>query len=354
MKSKTFQLALGLGLGILVLSQDAMADKSAALKRAEQAADQVDVSDYIDRESDGLSRSMYLGREPVSHDFEVDKPGDYLISARGFRGESGAYTLDAVLKDAQGHTLARASGDQQSGGAQIEHELAPGKYSVVITGQNHSPVREGNRTITVSVDNADHPGNSGLADANRVQRLAPEGSAALTSNKDTSVSATTPGIGSSQRSASVTTSPASAPPKPGPSGQALEQAAAGSAVNPDHQRVTDEARPEVETPAQSSIVKEIPIRENGEVLTFDVVQAGKVSVKSSTFGADAGSYRLAAEIRDAKGGVIARDAGQGLKGDFAIEQQLAPGRYTVYVRGQKYGSAQSGVNSFTLRVEQLN
>ncbi|GHC30975.1 hypothetical protein GCM10010082_26510 [Kushneria pakistanensis] len=389
MKNTILYLALGMGVGLGTLSGQVLAAKSPALERAEQAAGQVDISDAIQRDTDSMSRSMYLGSKPVSHDFDVKQGGEYIIEARAFHGTSGLYEVNAELRDDAGQTLASASGNNQTNGLMIRHELAPGTYHVVITGQNRSPARDQTQSVTVSVQQADASvRGEGLADASRIERLGPAQAATGVNNanaparlgRDGAVQgdATAAGVGASQRSASATAGPGETRPEPGPSGRALEHAAqsvtaeegegltAGQGdINAarNSQQVdtagSSDARPAQQTapadndasPIRERILRDVPMRTNGEVLRFEVVSAGTVTVDSFTMDSS-GNYRISGELLDSDGNVVASDSGSGFQGDFHLRESLEPGIYSVRVRGQKFGGVRGGANNFTLRVEQ--
>ncbi|WP_456267793.1 hypothetical protein M1D97_11120 [Kushneria sp. AK178] len=388
MKHTILYLTLGMGVGLSVMSGHVLADKSPALQRAEQAASQVDISGALQRDTDSMSRSIYLGSKPVSHDFDVRQGGDYLIEARAFHGTSGRYEVNAELRDETGQTLATASGNNQTNGLMMRHQLEPGTYHVVITGQSRSPARDQTQSVTVSVQRAgaDTRGE-GLADANRIERLGSASAASADSQdeaparlgRDGAVQgdATVAGTGASQRSASKTAAPDAPKPDPGPSGRALEEAtqsvtaeqgdgltAGQGDVNTarDSEQVAtsgaSDARPAQSTPADENaspirerILRDVPIRTDGEVLKFEVVSAGTVTVDSFTMDSS-GNYRISGELVDSDGNVVASDSGSGFQGDFHIRESLTPGIYSVRVRGQKFGGVRGGANNFTLRIEQ--
>ncbi|MFC0268323.1 hypothetical protein [Kushneria aurantia] len=344
-KKSGFYLALGLcaGLG----ANTALAD-SPALQRTEQAASQVDLTRYISNDTDSMSRSLYLGQRPLSHEFEVESAGDYVIEVRAPMGRSGAYEVNAVLQNADGKVLARAKGDARSNGATIRRQLSPGHYEVVVTGQSEGPARERVTTVTATVRNADGESRTaGLAEANRVTRLAPAGSverpARVAPQGTVEQDATLAGTGSAQRSASQTAAPDAPAPQPGPSGRALENAAAsgGAGAAP--------TRDEEVAPARELIQQSVSFRAEGEVLRFEVVTPGVVTVESFTT-ADAGSYNLAAEVVDAEGNVVGRDRTRGFVGKFEIRERLQPGIYTVRVEASS--GADIAGDTWTLRVSQ--
>lgn len=384
-------LYLALGAGLVTLSGQTLAAKSPALERAEQAAGQVDISDALQRDTDSMSRSIYLGSKPASHDFDVTQGGEYIIEARAFHGTSGLYDVNAELRDDSGQTLATASGNNQTNGLMIRHQLEPGTYHVMITGQNRSPARDQTQSVTVSVQRSDADmRGEGLADANRIERLGSASTvAAAERQKDAPArlgrdgairgDATAAGTGASQRSASVVTGPGETRPEPGPSGRALEQAAQSTttdqaegmtagqgdvnAASRSEQVDTagaNDARSaqsaqgqttENASPIRERILRDVPIRTNGEVLKFEVVSAGTVTVDSFTMDSS-GNYRISGELLDSNGNVVASDSGSGFQGDFHLRESLEPGIYSVRVRGQKFGGVRGGANNFTLRIEQ--
>ncbi|RKD85846.1 hypothetical protein [Kushneria marisflavi] len=374
MKNTILYLALGMGVGLGTLSGQALANKSPALERAEQAASQVDLSDAIQRDTDGMSRSMYLGSKPVSHDFDVTQGGEYIIEARAFHGTSGLYEVNAELRDDAGQTLATASGNNQTNGLMIRHQLEPGTYHVVITGQSRSPARDQTQSVTVSVQQADASvRGAGLADANRIERLGnpdvaaannPDAPARLGREGAVQGDATLAGVGTSQRSASKTAAPDGPAIKPGPSGRALERAAQSGTVEEGEGLAADQGSintarksgqsataDENVSPVRERILRDVPIRTNGEVLKFEVVTAGTVTVDSFTMDSS-GNYRISGELLDSNGNVVASDSGSGFQGDFHLRESLEPGIYSVRVRGQKFGGVRGGANNFTLRIEQ--
>ncbi|WP_445621216.1 hypothetical protein ACUN8C_05130 [Kushneria sp. Sum13] len=375
MKNTILYLALGMGVGLGTLSGQALAAKSPALQQAEQAASQVDISGAIERDTDGMSRSMYLGSKPVSHDFDVKQGGEYIIEARAFHGTSGLYEVNAELRDDAGQTLATASGNNQTNGLMMRHQLAPGTYHVVITGQSRSPARDQTQSVTVSVQQADASvRGQGLADASRIERLGSASAVAASNNADASArlgrdgavqgDATAPGTGASQRSASVITGPGETQPEPGPSGRALERAAQSDTVEEGEGLAADQGSVDAAhdgqqaaatgdnvSPIRERILRDVPMRTDGEVLKFEVVSAGTVTVDSFTMDSS-GNYRISGELVDSNGQVVASDSGSGFQGDFHLRESLEPGIYSVRVRGQKFGGVRSGANNFTLRIEQ--
>ncbi|REC94473.1 hypothetical protein [Kushneria indalinina] len=389
MKNTILYLALGMGVGLGTLSGQVLAAKSPALQQAEQAASQVDISGALQRDTDSMSRSMYLGSKPVSHDFDVTQGGDYIIEARAFHGTSGLYEVNAELRDDGGQTLATASGNNQTNGLMIRHQLEPGTYHVVITGQNRSPARDQTQSVTVSVQRSDADvRGEGLADANRIERLGSSSEATAAENRANAPArlgregavqgdVTAAGTGASQRSASVMTGPGETRPDPGPSGRALEDATQSATAEEgegltagqgdvntarDSEQVATsgagDARPAQSTqadenasPIRERILRDVPMRTNGEVLKFEVVSAGTVTVDSFTMDSS-GNYRISGELVDSNGNVVASDSGSGFQGDFHLRETLEPGIYSVRVRGQKFGGVRGGANNFTLRIEQ--
>ncbi|MCM2132040.1 hypothetical protein [Larsenimonas rhizosphaerae] len=337
MNARYFPWILGAGVCAMLSAQPVLA-KSAALERAEAAASQNDVSSYITSASDGVSQTIFLGNRPVDHTFQVKEEGDYLISSQSFPGESGDYRVSASLKDQSGQVLAEDQGNERSNGFNIRKHLTAGEYTVTVTGQSRGPTSGGNQSVTIWVRNADAVTRqeNGLADSNRVTRLAPEAGSAASSTATTASSAAVSSAGHAEPS--------------GASNQADGGAPRQTAEAPNQAGATTTS----EVASQTTIVREVPIRTNDDVLKFEVVQPGRVSLESATFGGYRGTYRIKAQLKDAQGNIVAENSGQGADGDFHIEQRLEPGTYTVHIEGQKFGSARSGTNSFTLRIRQLD
>ncbi|MDV6320406.1 hypothetical protein [Chromohalobacter sp. HP20-39] len=331
-------------LGLAGTASPVMA-QSAALQQAQEAAGKVDLTDFFQSSSDAHSQSFFFGGTQ-KHPFTVEQAGRYQFQTSTLPGESDAYRVEATLLDAQGNEIASGSGLGQNGGLTLKQRLEPGDYVLRVSGRKFGSAMSGGNSFTVSVSGLDAQGNqltseeSGVDNGGGIMFGGPgeDGRTTAFVDGDDEVAAiAAPDRKSADQAASDTS--------------ASQGAQAGVSAKSSAQTSNDEvAQPD----AFDEIVTDLAIREQGKVLSFDVVEAGTVSVTSSTFPGNEGTYRLEARILDANGDVVASDEGEGFEGDFDIETTLQPGRYTVWVKGQKFGSAMSGVNNYTLRVQQLD
>ncbi|MEC9482102.1 MAG: hypothetical protein UMU75_02100, partial [Halomonas sp.] len=247
--------------------------------------------------------------------------------------------IQAVLLDDQGQVIARGEGLGQNGGLNLSQELTPGSYTLRVTAHKFGSESTGGNSYTVAVAGLDDSGQrltsaeSGI-DAGSGIRFGGPG-------RD---GRTTAFVDKSDAVAAIAAPQAVVEPAATGQDRASEGNVEASQV--------DEAA--AQPKAFDEIVADIDIRAKGKVLSFDVVEPGTVSVSSSTFVGSETEYRLEARILDAQGNVVASDAADGFEGDFHIKTHLDPGRYTVWVAGQKFGSSGSGVNNYTLRIQQLS
>ncbi|WP_129140186.1 hypothetical protein [Modicisalibacter coralii] len=321
-------LTAAVALGLIAGTPEALA-QSAALQKAQEAADQFDISKYLTARTDARSQSFGFGGTHT-HTVTVKKPGRYVFTSGTLAGESDDYRIEAQLLDEQGRVLARSEGLGQNGGLHLEQQLEPGEYTLRVSANKFGSEAHGGNSFTVSVAGLSDEGErlntdeSGIDGGTDIHFGSDEGKTAFVDNKDAVATIAAPGAAASDRAGKAATSEASGD------------------------------RRERQPKAFEEIVADIRIRQEGEVMTFDVAQAGTISVTSSTFPGSGGDYTLQAKLLDENGNVVASDKGVGAQGDFAIETPLQPGRYRVWVSGRKFGSAMQGANRYTLRVRQLN
>lgn len=317
-------LVLGLSAG----ASDAFA-QSAALQKAQEAADKVDISNYLTARTDSRSQSFGFGGVQ-EHPFTVEKSGTYQFTSETLPGESTDYRIQASLLDSNGRVIAEKSGLGNAGGLRLEHELEPGEYILRVKANKYGSEASGGNSYTIEVAGLDARGNrlagdeSGIEEGSNIHFGDADSKTAFVDDKDAVATIVAP----------AATSPSTAEKE-----------------RPENAGATPQ--PKAEKRSFEEIVADIMIRQEGEVLTFDVAKAGTIVVTSSTFPGS-GSYLLKARLLDETGRVIASDQGQGSQGDFAIEQRVQPGRYKVWVSGRKFGSAMEGPNNYTLRVRQLD
>ncbi|MGC3873972.1 hypothetical protein ACPF7Z_11960 [Halomonas sp. GXIMD04776] len=366
MKYRALPVVVALGLSSVALPT--LAD-SAALQRAEKAAAKVDLSRFFTSRTDARSQSFGFGGTH-EHPFTVEKAGRYAFTSSTFVGDSVDYRIEAALLDARGNVLASGKGLGQNGGLRLVEELEPGDYVLRVSANKFGSESTGGNSYTVAVAGLDASGErldtdaSGIDGGSGIQfgGAGRDGRTTAFVNSDDEVAA----IAAPKASRSAGTSGSMPTNDPSPSLSSQQQSAldvpspqnatAGSESEAAADEVTrgGNASEQVMPDAFDEIVADIDIRTKGEVLSFDVVEAGTVSITSSTFVGSETSYRLEARVLDENGNVVASDKAKGFEGDFDIETRLTPGRYTVWVNGQKFGSANSGVNNYTLRVQQLD
>lgn len=332
----TMVVALGLaGTASLAMAQ------SAAQQKAHEAAAKVDITDFFQSSSDARSQSFFFGGTQT-HPFSVEKAGRYQFQSSTLPGDSEDYRIEATLLDEQGNEIASGSGLGQNDGLTMEQRLDPGDYVLRVSGQKFGTTKTGGNSFVISVNELDAQGNrlsseeSGVDAGGGIMFGGPgkDGRTTAFVDDDDSVAAiAAPRPEATEAASSVASS------------EAATASADDTASANDEDALPD---------AFDEIVTDLAIREQGKVLSFDVVEAGTVSVTSSTFPGNEGTYRLEARVLDESGNVVASDKGEGFESDFDIETTLQPGRYTVWVKGQKFGSAMSGVNNYTLRVQQLD
>ncbi|WFF42463.1 hypothetical protein EVC62_13635 [Salinicola endophyticus] len=357
----TLILAVGVATALPAMAQ------SEALKQAQAAAAKVDLTSFFKSSSDARSQSFFFGGVQ-QHPFTVDEAGRYRFTSSTLPGESLDYRIKATLIDANGNVLAKGSGLGNTGGLEMEQRLEPGNYTLQVSGQKFGSTKTGGNSFNIQVDALDASGKVITADQGGVDNgggimFGGPGSSGRTTafvdDKDDVATLSAPGRDAASAVAGGATAGTSEAAPKGPdfgtanTGSASKPATAGQASAP----TGASARERQQAPLPSSfdeIVSDIKVLQQGEVLTFDVAQAGTVSVTSSTFPGHEGSFRLQAKVLDADGRTVASDEGSLADGNFDIETVLQPGRYRVWVKGQRFGSAMNSVNNYTLRVQQLD
>jgi|GEM_PF-702587 len=373
----TLFVALSLaGASTQVLAQ------SEALKDAQEAASKVDLTHFFKSSSDARSRSFLFGGLH-QHPFSVDTAGRYQFSSSTLPGDSSDYKISAKLVDSNGNVLASGSGLGNTGGLKMTETLEPGDYALQVSGQKFGTTKTGGNSFNIDVARLDASGSVVTSDEGGVDNgggimfggPGPSGrTTAFVDASDQVATLSAPGresanevaaTGSNGATASgpdfgttntggATTPPAARTNNTDAPGNGVAPAAATvDAVVSDSPRTGRPPEPQLPD-AFDEIVADIMIRQEGEVLSFDVAETGTVSIASSTFPGNEGKYRLQAKVLDANGNTVASDEGSLADGDFDIESVLQPGRYRVWVKGQRFGSAMNGANNYTLRVKQLD
>lgn len=378
MKHRVFT-SLFVAMSLAGASSQALA-QSEALKDAQEAASQVDLTQFFQSGSDARSQSFFFGGMH-QHPFTVEQPGRYRFESSTLPGDSEDYKIRATLVDADGNVVAKGSGIGYSGGLVMEETLEPGNYTIQVSGQKFGTTKTGGNSYNISVFGLDEQGRAVASDESGVDDgggimfggAGPSGrTTAFVDGNDQVATLSAPGQRDTRANGAATnaapsgnqaeadatfgttnTGAAAKPPATSDTaavGEPLAESAVESVTTP-------RPGPREETPLPDGfdeVVADVLIRQEGEVLSFDVAQAGTVSVASSTFPGNEGSYRLQARVLDENGDTVASDEGSLADGDFDIETTLQPGRYRVWVKGQRFGSAMNGANNYTLRVQQLD
>ncbi len=344
MKQQKMTIGL-LALGMALSSAPLWAD-SAMEQRFREEGKQLDLTGFLQSESDARSRSFLYGGVH-EHDFTVKEAGTYRFESRVPGGESDNYRVEAVLLDDQGQVVARGEGLGESGGLALRQRLEPGDYVLQVQGNKFGSVRRDGNSFYITVAGLDvGEGVSSGDDIAFVGNRREGGRTAFVRRSDAVAAVAAPSAAAGQADS------AREPEAPS------TEATAASPV--ESEGITAPAEPApATTDAEPSkgfeeIVTDVKLRARGEVLTFEVLEAGTVAITTATFPGNEGTYRIEAEVLDEQGRVVARDAGEGFDGDVDLRTELQPGRYRIRVQGQKFGGSGSGVNNYELRVRQLD
>ncbi|WP_282039188.1 hypothetical protein [Halomonas alimentaria] len=341
-----------LTLGLALAGSSALA--SEMQDRFRESGKQLDLTGFLQADNDARSRSFLYGGVQ-EHDFTVDKAGTYRFASRVPVGESEAYRIEALLLDKQGNVLARSEGLGQNGGLSFRQALEPGDYVLQVQANKFGTVRRGGNSFSVTVSGLDVEEGVSAGDGIAFTGESREGGrSAFVRRPDVVAAIAAPAASES----TAATQPARADAQPAAAEPSVPATpAADSADNQATTAATGAAAAPEPQPDKGfeRIVTDVKIRARGEVLSFEVLEAGTVAITTSTYpSGQEDTYRLEAEVVDEQGRVVASDAGEGFDGDIDLRTELAPGRYTIRVKGQKFGGAQSGVNNYALEVRQLD
>ena len=338
-----------LSLGLALASSQALA--SEMLERFRESGKQLDLTGFLQTDNDARSRSFLYGGVQ-EHDFTVKEAGRYRFESRVPTGESEEYRIEALLLDKQGNVLARSEGLGQNGGLSFEQRLEPGDYVLQVQANKFGTVRRGGNSFSVTVSGVDVEEGVSAGDGIAFTGKSREGGrSAFVRRPDVVAAIAAPGASESAEASQ----PAQADTQ-----SATAEPAAPAADAADSQATTAESDASAASPPEPDkgferIVTDVKIRARGEVLTFEVLEAGTVAITTSTYpSGQEDTYRLEVEVLDEQGRVVASDAGEGFDGDVDLRTELEPGRYTIRVKGQKFGGSQSGVNNYALEVRQLD
>nr|WP_298250887.1 hypothetical protein [uncultured Halomonas sp.] len=320
----------------------------------------LDLTGLFNSETDARSRSFRFG-SANAHDFNVTEAGMYRFESRVTAGYSDDYRIAAVLEDAQGNVVARDEALGQSGGLQMSQRLEPGDYVLRVEAQRFGTRGRAGDGYSVRIRGLDSQGRElaeGVSDGDGIffTGKGRESAGSVFVRGDNAVA--TLGAADERPEAAPASEPAqevaaqegtaSVAPSATASVDSAKPSQAGDLAEPDDE-------PSARSQAFQTIKTDVKIRARGEVLTFNMAEAGRVAVTTSTYPSGYEStYRLVLEVLDQSGNVVAEGAGEGFNGNVDLEAELEPGRYTIRANGQKFGNAREGVNNYELEVRQLD
>ncbi|GED21295.1 hypothetical protein [Halomonas halmophila] len=310
--------------------------------RFREEGKQMDLTGYLQPETDAYSRSFLFGGVN-EHDFTVEQAGTYAFTSDVTAGYADDYRIAAVLLNDQGQEITRSQALGQNGGLEMQAELEPGDYTLRVEAHRFGTRGKAGDAYSIDVAGLNEQGqriDEAVDDGGNIQFVGENrsGGKSVFVRGDDAVATLRSGDSATAGEASTAGAQAN--------GSAAATASAGD---------QSASAAETEEEGFETIVTDVKIRASGKTLTFDVAEAGTISIETSTYppGAE-DTYRIELEVLDESGNVVAEGAGEGFDGDVDMETVLQPGRYTINVHGQKFGSAHTGPNNYELKVEQLN
>ncbi|UYG06780.1 hypothetical protein [Halomonas sp. M4R1S46] len=342
------------GLLALTLAAAPVAADSVMEERFREEGRQLDLTGFFQAETDAHSRRFLFGGANA-HDFSVTEAGTYLFESEVTAGYSEDYRIAAVLEDAQGRVIARREALGQNGGLALRQRLEPGDYVLRVEAQRFGTRGKAGDGYSIDIVGLDAQGQrlaEGVSDGEGIFFTGDkrEGARSVFVRGDDAV-ATLGGSTETAAEAGDAAATAAASTSAAAGASATATGAAASQATRDRAEDEPAAQPASQQ-GYETIVTDVKIRARGEVLTFEMAERGRVAITTSTYPTGyEDTYRIALEVLDASGRVVAEGAGQGFDGDVDLETTLSPGRYRIRVQGQKFGSAHSGVNNYELRVE---
>ena len=371
MKDVTLPAAL-LALGVAFGSSTVLASDSAMTERFREENRQLDLTGFFKPESDARSQTFQFG-SPHAHDFTVEEEGVYRFVSHVSAGYEQNYQIEAVLMDDAGNVIARGKGYGLEDGLELEKRLTPGDYELQVkatrfgrrgrAGDGYSIAVVGldNQGNEIAVDDgtglqftgSDREGNSSaFVTSSDVAVTLGSGSQASAAASTQAAGASATGTAASGSAAAGASSTAGTVAAVGAAGTGAAIASSGDSSASASSTAGAASRSEEPEERQvQSIKTDVKIRARGEVLTFNVAEASRVRITTSTFPpGDEDTYRLTLELADESGSIVAEGAGQGFDGNVDLSTQLEPGHYRVRVSGQKFGNAQDGPNNYELKV----
>ncbi|WP_136069268.1 hypothetical protein [Modicisalibacter radicis] len=318
----------------------------------------IDVTKYFSSRSDAKSQSFNFGGWN-EHEFTVEKAGRYLFESHSRPGMSTRYRIEAQLLDERGNIVAESEAlGSDDGGLHMSQRLEPGDYVLKVNAREFGNTKlKGNR-YTISVAGLDERGNRLSEDESGVEgpsgigfdREAEGPTTAFVRSPDASAALAAPVSQTSSASGSGATADTGQGDAVSSQAAATSSSLSAGAADGAGQAAAEGTPPE----GFKEIVTDVNMRKRGKALSFDVRQAGTVSVSTSTMSGYEGTYRIEARILDSQGNVVASEQGSRFAGDVDIETVLQPGSYSVWVSGQNYGNPNDVANNYALSVKQLD
>ncbi|MDI5921575.1 hypothetical protein QLQ86_12315 [Halomonas sp. LR5S13] len=338
---KQQKITTGLLALCMALSAPPLWADSAMEQRFREEGRQLDLTRFLRSDNDARSRSFLYG-SVHEHDFTVKEAGTYRFESSVPGGESDSYRVEAVLLDGEGRVVARGEGLGESGGLALRQRLEPGDYVLQVQGRKFGSVRRDGNSFYISVIGLDVEDDVSSGDGIAfIGNRREGGRTAFVRRSDAVAAVAAPSAATGQAERSEPVAPNADSPAESEGSVARREPAPAAA----------DAEP---SKGFEEIVTDVKIRARGEVLTFEVLEAGTVAITTATFPGNEGTYRIEAEVLDEQGRVVAQDAGEGFDGDVDLRTELEPGRYRVRVQGQKFAGSGSGVNNYELKVRQLD
>ncbi|MEC4766874.1 hypothetical protein LPL18_005940 [Halomonas sp. CUBES01] len=336
-------------VAINVLAAAPFASASETQDRFREEGRGMDLTGILQSRTDASSQRFLFG-SVNTHKVTVDEPGQYRFSSNVTSGFSDDYQIAAELLNSNGEVIARSEALGQNGGLAMQEALAPGDYTLRVEGRRFGTRGKAGDGYSISVAGLNAQGQvvedsvsdgAGIAFTGNGER----GGRSVFVRQNDAVVALGAGASQDESRSSGANDDVMDAADAEPSTASSQQASAESS--------TKQAQPAANT--FEEIVSDVKIRASGEVLTFEMAEAGRIQLTTSTYPTGyEDTYRIEVDILDEQNRVVAEGAGEGFDGDVDVTTNLESGRYRVRVSGQKFGSAHSGVNNYELRIRRLN
>ncbi|QNI02498.1 hypothetical protein HXW73_05920 [Halomonas sp. SH5A2] len=338
-------------VGFVALNVFAAASFSSASETQDRFREEgrgMDLTGILQSRTDASSQRFLFG-SVNEHTLTVDKSGRYLFESDVTAGYSEDYQIAAELLDSEGQIVTRSEALGQNGGLSLTQDLAPGEYTLRVEARRFGTRGKAGDGYSIKVAGLNAQGQvveEAISDGDGIAFTgnAEEGDRSVFVRQNDAVVALG---GSSSRE------PLAAEGENDAARTADTQQSASSDQLQSAPPASERSQPSTDT--FEEIVSDVKIRASGEVLTFEMPDAGRIQLTTSTYPTGyEDTYRIEVDIVDEQGRVAAKGAGEGFNGDVDLTADLEAGRYRVRVNGQKFGTARSGVNNYELRIRHLD